>query len=593
MSRELLSGCGSPVETPIHIYFKRLQVDVHNVNILASLPGSMLTFESTDTGQAKSLDKKVNAVLHLKPGCKVMLLYNITQHLRNGTCGQFVDVDSDSGGLLVNFPKVGVATVHRRVWYQYDETGKVQATRIQFPLTLSYAITTHKSQGLTMNRIVVHCSPEFLPGQTYVAISRVKREDDVRVVGFRKYFLMPPPASLNELILSTSVEPELSFRCCRKMEISEACSFTDKNHECIDADNSADNGERNDCSEYEAVVKEYFESSECASVNLEDVLLCLSDFTHELSHPPIDFNITTFIEMIRKPNGNDFCDSINSAATFAEENLEMFDLLACVLWCRIATIFSDYLTDNLKDTHLTNKNFTNATSKLHELFITNEYRSDIISVFNVEKWSDVNTGQKSFAAQLLFHLYELFMVEVGKRVRKQEEQNPVCFRVDEMDLEGKGKIRYIGGWAVRKCLEKSRRYVEGNVRSNSNAVCEKVSKEMKKVCLLENNIITPYCSLAKETSSPETLNVTECRQFRERGLLHITDSAYEFFLKLEQERVNNINLGKLISHQANIVDNSIDVVSNSEILRNQFRNLFNLDENEDQEIIVYYSNFQR
>ena len=116
---------------------------------------------------------------------------------------------------------------------------------------------------------------------------------------------------------------------------------------------------------------------------------------------------------------------------------------------------------------------------------------------------------------------------------------------------------------------------------------------MKKVCLLENNIIAPYCSLAKETSSPETLNVTECRQFRERGLLHITDSAYEFFLKLEQERVNNINLGKLISHQANMVDNSINVVSNSEILRNQFRNLFNLDENEDQVIIVYYSNFQR
>ena len=51
-------------------------------------------------------------------------------------------------------------------------------------------------------------------------------------------------------------------------------------------------------------------------------------------------------------------------------------------------IFNDYLTDNLEDTHLTNKNFTNATSKLHELFITNEYRSDIISVFNVEKWSN-------------------------------------------------------------------------------------------------------------------------------------------------------------------------------------------------------------
>ena len=125
--------------------------------------------------------------------------------------------------------------------------------------------------------------------------------------------------------------------------------------------------------------------------------------------------------------------------------------------------------------------------------------------------------------------YCVYRILLMNFLNLEEEQNPVCFRVDEMDPEGKGKIQYIGGWAVRKCLEKRQRYVEGNVHSNSNAVCMKVSKEMKKVCLLENNIITPYCSLTKETSSPEKLNVTECRQFRERGLLHITDSACEFF----------------------------------------------------------------
>ena len=164
LSRELPSRTDSPVETLIHIYFKRLPVDVHNVNILASLPGTTLTFESIDTGHAKSLDKKVSAFLHLKPGCRVMLLYNINQYLRNGTCGKFVGVDTDSGGLLVDFQKVGIATIQRRVWYQYDTAGKVQASRTHFPLTLSYAITSHKSQGLTMNRIVVHCSPEFIPG---------------------------------------------------------------------------------------------------------------------------------------------------------------------------------------------------------------------------------------------------------------------------------------------------------------------------------------------------------------------------------------------------------------------------------------------
>ncbi len=49
--------------------------------------------------------------------------------------------------------------------------------------------------------------------------------------------------------------------------------------------------------------------------------------------------------------------------------------------------------------------------------MTNKYRSCIVSAFNVEKWLDVNAGQKSLAALLLFHLYGLYTAEVGKRVQ--------------------------------------------------------------------------------------------------------------------------------------------------------------------------------
>jgi hypothetical protein len=509
-----------------------------------------------------------------------MLLYNVSQQLRNGTCGEFVGVDPNGEALLVNFPKVGLVAIQRRIWYKYDATGKVKSSRTQFPLSLCYAITTHKSQGLTMERIVVHCSPEFIPGQTYVAISRVRHADDVRVVGFRKYFLMPPPTSLTKLTTTSSGEPVPTLRCCRKIELDKACSFavTEEIKSCIDDEN----GVTYDGLEYETAAKDFFESAEGVSVNLEDVLLCLSDFTHELSHPPIDFDIKTFVELHNKCK-DPFSKAINSAASFAMDNLQTFNLLACVLWCRIATLFNDYLTENLNDIHITSKNFTCATGKLHELFMTNEYRSDIISAFNVEKWSDVNVGQRSLAAQLLFHLYGMFTAEVGKRVRKQEEQDPVCFRVDEMESEGKGKIRYIGGWAVRKSLEKSRRYVEANKQSETKAVGEKVVKEMKKMHLLENNVIMPFATL-----SNFTLNVTECHQFRERGLLHISDGAYEFFLSLEQERVNNINLVKLTSHQSNMVDMSIKAVSSNKTLINHFGGLFHLDEDEDKVCIRFY-----
>ena len=110
LSREFPCSSDSLSESPIHIYFKRLPIEVHNATILASLPGPKLSFESLDTGCAKSLNRTISAVIYLKPGCKVMPLYNISHQLRNGTCGKFVAIDQNGEGLVVNFPKVDLVT---------------------------------------------------------------------------------------------------------------------------------------------------------------------------------------------------------------------------------------------------------------------------------------------------------------------------------------------------------------------------------------------------------------------------------------------------------------------------------------------------
>ena len=144
-------------------------------------------------------------------------------------------------------------------------------------------------------------------------------------------------------------------------------------------------------------------------------------------------------------NHDPFSESIKSAAKYAVDNLETFQLLACILWCRIAELFQNYLAENLEEVRMTNGNITYVTAKVNELFITNEYRSDIISAFNVGKWSDINIGQRSLGVQLLFHIYQLFAAEVRKRVQQQEEREPILFQVTGMGTDGLGKIRYIGG----------------------------------------------------------------------------------------------------------------------------------------------------
>ena len=110
-------GNGSP---PIHIFFKKLPVEIHNSRILSSLSGEMLKYNSVDTGRAVMLENTVPEILHLKRGCKVILLFNINKSLTNGTLGTFIDVDqtdSTNNSLLVKFPSVGVVSIVRKTWY--------------------------------------------------------------------------------------------------------------------------------------------------------------------------------------------------------------------------------------------------------------------------------------------------------------------------------------------------------------------------------------------------------------------------------------------------------------------------------------------
>ena len=63
---------------------------------------------------------------------------------------------------------------------------------------------------------------------------------------------------------------------------------------------------------------------------------------------------------------------------------------------------------------------------------------------------------------------------------------------------------------------------------------------MRKVQLVEENVLTPFALLQTTSFYPETLNVVESRQYRER-VLHISDNAHVFFMSLEQKRVEQIN----------------------------------------------------
>lgn len=330
---------GIQAEGTLNLFFKRLPVEIHNFNVLLCIPGRMFTLHAEDKGNIAKLDLTIGKTIHLKEGCKVMLLYNISEDLRNGSTGVLCKVEEDN--LTVNFHKVGKKQITRQTWYSYERSGEILGSRTQFPIVPSYAVTVHKSQGMTLDGAVVHCSKEFVPGQTYVAMSRVKKEDQLQVVGFRKSFLLPLPKELLNFDPSHCTMFLENQTCCRNQIIGENGFLVHDREDAVIAPDPEDAT----CMIYElqeSAARAYYEGIENAEpASLEDALIALDEMTNKLSSPPESFDHQKFLQNFLFNHDDLVSNSINEAVQLGLTNLNHFKLLICIIWCRIFMIFKE------------------------------------------------------------------------------------------------------------------------------------------------------------------------------------------------------------------------------------------------------------
>ena len=89
-----------------------------------------------------------------------------------------------------------------------------------------------------------------------------------------------------------------------------------------------------------------------------------------------------------------------------------------------------------------------------------------------------------------------------------------------MSASGKAKVRHVGGWAIRKILEKERKYARLNMNTKDKNTLQKVKASVSTCDLIEETLLSPYAQLESTSSHAETLAVTEARQYRDRGLVN-------------------------------------------------------------------------
>lgn len=157
--------------------------DEINRHELEKLDTPLQCFTGTVTGEVNLRSLPAEQELQLKKGAQVMFIKNDLQTPRRFYNGKMGKVSAlGTGEIWVSFPdSPEPVQVPLEVWksvrYTLNrQTGRVEEEETgsftQFPLRLAWAVTVHKSQGLTLDRVIVDLGRAFAPGQVYVALSR-------------------------------------------------------------------------------------------------------------------------------------------------------------------------------------------------------------------------------------------------------------------------------------------------------------------------------------------------------------------------------------------------------------------------------------
>ena len=174
---------GSEDDMYITLATRRDNVDYINEKKLAELPGEPTVFRGEIRGDFPTSSLPTAEELVLKPGAQIIFIKNdYERRWVNGTIGVVNGFDLAEGTLYIITDDGRECSVKQDSWrnirYTYNEEKKQieeeeLGTFTQFPVRLAWAITVHKSQGLTFNRAVIDFTGGvFAGGQTYVALSR-------------------------------------------------------------------------------------------------------------------------------------------------------------------------------------------------------------------------------------------------------------------------------------------------------------------------------------------------------------------------------------------------------------------------------------
>ncbi len=195
-----------PLIQPTRLFTHNIDVDQVNFAELDKIMETEHKYEMSSRGKkhaVESLKKSCLApeVLRLKKGARVMCVKNnFEAGYVNGTLGVVVSCGYGLDPVIHTAPTPDHSqgrriTIEQATW-TIDDDGHMLAEVKQYPLRLAWAITVHKSQGMSLDAVEVDLSKSFEPGMGYVALSRVRSFDGLKILGINEMALRIHPEVL-------------------------------------------------------------------------------------------------------------------------------------------------------------------------------------------------------------------------------------------------------------------------------------------------------------------------------------------------------------------------------------------------------------
>ncbi len=211
---------------PTRLYTHNADVDEVNKQKLAQLPGPVRKFQMEGKGRKPLIEGLAKnclspELLELKEDAMVMCTKNnFDAGYVNGTLARVVRFDE---GFPIIETTDGKEIAIKTTTWEMAEDGKVLATIEQLPLRLAWAITVHKSQGMSLDAAEIDLSKAFVYGQGYVALSRVRSFDGLKILGMHPNALQVDPkiVSQDAKFHTESTSAEDAFIAMEEDEVEE------------------------------------------------------------------------------------------------------------------------------------------------------------------------------------------------------------------------------------------------------------------------------------------------------------------------------------------------------------------------------------